>query len=190
MPYRLLDLAKEALSSSVLNLHAAVVMAQPGLGRRLSPADVSAMEVAVEKGVGLVNFDGLLSAYPAAYAQMLGVTSTTTAKAVSVRIFDSTHPITQGNSSGHEYELVQPVDVADVGSLRDAEILLCAGQGQPAAFAKRLGQGKVVQFTLASKFWLPEYFGHVKLYVFSGSGLAYQFKEIPAFEGAQSVVVE
>jgi hypothetical protein len=161
MPFQLFDLARETLSTKVLLDHPAVVIAQAGLGKHFSENDVAAIKEAVEQGVGLVNFDGLLSVYPAAYLRMLGIQSTSVARAVSVQVAETAHPVTAGSEPGRRYELVQPVEVAAAGSLPDASILLRTDQGRPAAFAEGLGKGRVVQFALPPKFWLPDYFGHV-----------------------------
>jgi hypothetical protein len=161
MPFQLFDLAKETLSTKVLLAHPAAVIAQAGLGRRLSEKDVAAITEAVEHGVGLVNFDGTLSAYPAAYLRMLGIQYIAVARAASVRVAEPAHPVTAGSEPGRQYELVQPIDWTDPGSLPKATILLRTGEDRTAAFAESLGKGRVVQFTLPPTFWLPEYFGHV-----------------------------
>ena len=160
MPFELLDLAKAELSDKTLLTHPAVVMAQPDLGKRLSDRDISLLEQAVKSGVGLANFDGNLSTYPSAYLRLLGVASAKAARAASLRIAKPSHPITAG-SPQTDYQLVQPIEVTDPGHLSDAQVLLQTDQGLPAAFTTRVGKGRIVQFTLPTKLWLPNYFGHV-----------------------------
>jgi hypothetical protein len=161
MPFEVLDLSKEPLAEKTLLAHCGVVIAQAGLGKRLSDNDVMALKGAIEKGVGLVSFDGMLATYPAAYRQMLGVQSTGLTRAVSVRITRVAHPITQSYDPAHEFQLIQPVDLTALDNLPKAQILLETEGKLPTAFAAQIGKGRIVQFTLSPNFWLPDYFGHV-----------------------------
>jgi hypothetical protein len=161
MPFEVLDLGADTLSAEILLSHSAIVLAQRGLGRRLSEEHVAAIQEAVEKGVGLVNFDGMLSDYPAVYQRMLGVQSPTAASTVSVAIACNTHPITRTYDPDQKYQLRRPVAFTSLDRIPPGEILLRTEQNLPAAFAMPLGKGRIVQFTVSPDFWLPEYFGHV-----------------------------
>jgi type 1 glutamine amidotransferase len=161
MPLQVLDLAVDTLSREVLEAHSAVVLAQRGLGHRLSESQVQAIKEAVEKGVGLVSFDGMLADYPAAYSQMLGVPTPVTASTTSVRLTNSTHPIARAYDPDQEYALRRPVAFGMLRQLPRGEVFLRTKQDLPAAFAMQLGKGRIVQFTLSPDFWRPEYFGHV-----------------------------
>ena len=160
MPFQVLDLHSQALSAGMLRSHPAVIMGQNGLGKSLSVPDIEAIEDAVDKGVGLVNLDGMLSLYPAAYRKMLGVQGEKTAHTSSVRITRHGHPITRLYDPDCKYQLRKPIALTSVEAAPNAEILLTADGDLPAMFALRLGKGKIVQFTVASDFWLPDYFGH------------------------------
>lgn len=161
MPFQVLDLAADTLTSEVLLSHSALVLAQGGLGHRLSEKHVAAIKEAVEEGVGLVSFDGLLSDYPAAYHKLLGVPSPAAAQTAALRIANNTHPITRASAPDQRHRLRRPVAFTAVSRIPHGDILLQTEQDLPAAFALSLGQGRVVQFTLSPEFWLPEYFGHV-----------------------------
>jgi hypothetical protein len=162
MPFQVLDLHSQALSVNMLRSHPAVIMGQNGLGKSLSVQAIEAIKDAVDKGVGLVNLDGMLSLYPAAYRKMLGVQGEKTAHTSSVRITRHGHPITRLYDPDCTYQLRKPVEVSSIETGPNAEILLIADGNLPAMFAMRLGKGKVVQFTVASDFWLPDYFGHAQ----------------------------
>lgn len=162
MPFQVLDLAAEPLTTEVLQNHSALVLAQSGLGHRLSEEHVAAIKEAVEKGVGLVNFDGMLSDYPAVYQRMLGVPSPAAAHTASVTVACHTHPITRACAADQKHQLLRPVAFTALDRIPRGDILLQTEQGLPAAFAVTVGKGRVVQFTLSPEFWLPEYFGHVQ----------------------------
>jgi len=161
MPFQVLDLAADTLTNEVLLGHSACLLAQSGLGHRLSEKHVEAIKEAVEQGVGLVSFDGMLCDYPAVYPRMLGVQSLATAQMASVRIAGKTHPITRAYDPEQQFRLKRPVTFTSVSPMPRGEILLRTEQGLPAVFAATLGKGRIVQFTVSPKFWLPEYFGHV-----------------------------
>lgn len=161
MPFEVLDLAGGKLTTEVLQSHSALVLAQSGLGHRLSEEQVAAIKEAIEAGMGLVNFDGILSDYPTAYRQMLGVESAAAARTASVAIASNTHPITHTYDAGQVFRLVRPVAFAALDRAPRGEILVRSEENLPAVFALGLGKGRIVQFTLSAEFWLPEYFGHV-----------------------------
>jgi len=161
MPFEVLDLSAATLTTEVLLGHSAVVLGQGGLGRRLSEKHVDAICEAIEKGIGLVNFDGMLSDYPAAYQRILGVELSTAARAAAVQIACNTHPVTLPYEAGQKFQVVRPVVATRLNHVPRGEILMRTDQGLPAVFAMAAGKGRIVQFTLSPKFWLPEYFGHV-----------------------------
>lgn len=161
MPFQVLDLAEGTLTADVLLSHSALVLGQGGLGHRLSGKDVAAIAEAIETGVGLVSFDGMLSDYPAAYHRISGVQSPVARQTASVRIACNTHPITRMHDLDRKHQALRPVPFSDVGRLSRGEILLRTEEDLPAVFATSLGKGRIVQFTLSSQFWLPQYFGHV-----------------------------
>ena len=161
MPFEVLDLPAGGLDPAVLLGHSAVVLGQGGLGHRLTDMHVDAIREAVEKGVGLINFDGMLCDYPPAYHRMLGVESPAAARAAAVRIACNTHPVTRTYDADEKFRLFRPVASTGLGRAPRGEILVRTDQGLPAVFAVAEGKGRIVQFTLSPKFWSPEYFGHV-----------------------------
>jgi hypothetical protein len=163
MPFQVLDLAAETLTTEVVLSHSAIVLAQGGLGHRLSEQHVKAMQHGIEKGVGLVNFDGMLGDYPASYQRMVGVQPPAMAMTHTalVRISGNSHPITRAYDPDQDFRLASPVALAVVGPSPHGEALLRCEEDRPAMFATALGRGRIVQFTLSPKFWLAEYFGHV-----------------------------
>jgi hypothetical protein len=62
---------------------------------------------------------------------------------------------------GQEFKTFRPVAATQLSRLPRGEILMRTEHGLPAVFAMTVGKGRVVQYALSSKFWLPEYFGHV-----------------------------
>jgi hypothetical protein len=160
MPFQVLDLHSQALSAGALLSHPAVILGQNGLGKSLSVQDIDAIKEAVDKGVGLVNLDGMLSAYPAAYRKLLGVHGERTAPISSVQVARHVHPITRLYDPERKYQLRKPIALTSVATGPNAEILLTADGNLPAMFALRLGKGKIVQFTVAADFWRSDYFGH------------------------------
>jgi hypothetical protein len=160
MPFEVFDLSAGTLDEEALLGHSAVVLGQGGLGRRLSEKLGGAIRAAVEMGVGLVNFDGMLGDYPASYQRMLGIEMPAAARAAAIRIASSTHPATRIYDADQEFRLLRPVVAAGLSRLPRGEMLLRTEQGLPAAFALAQGKGRIVQFTLSPRFWLPDYFGH------------------------------
>jgi hypothetical protein len=160
MPFEVFDLHRQSLNIETLLSHPAMVIGQNGLGKSFSVRDIDTIQEAVEKG--LVNLDGMLSVYPTAYRKMLGVRGEKTAHISSVQIARHTHPITRFYEPGRTYPLRKQIALTSCETAPSAEILLTAEGDRPAVFVLRCGRGKIVQWTLASDFWLPEYFGHAQ----------------------------
>jgi hypothetical protein len=92
---------------------------------------------------------------------MLGVQSPTSARAAAIRIACNTHPVTRTYDADETFRLVRPVASTALSRSPRGEILVRTDQGLPAVLAVAEGKGRIVQFTLSPRFWLPEHFGHV-----------------------------
>jgi hypothetical protein len=72
MPYRLLDLARQRPTASLLATSACVVIAQDGLGDSLTDGETKLIADAVAAGMGLVNFDADLRRYSGPMLEVFG----------------------------------------------------------------------------------------------------------------------
>ena len=75
MPYQVIDLAKEKLTLESMIGSSAMIIAQEGMGEKLSSAMGNDIKKAIEeRGIGLANFDHRLASYPSVFRQMLSGT--------------------------------------------------------------------------------------------------------------------
>lgn len=168
IPYEMLDLAKQNLSSEDLGACSALFVGQHHLGESLSKKDTESMIDAVRKGVGLVCFDGDIHRYGAPFKDALGLKTTEEPTHMPhlstemVRTVDNAHFIT----STRELDFIRfnkPVEVGNVVNIeREHEILMIIANnsGCPALIVETYGKGKVVIFTLSPRVWLNDYLGH------------------------------
>jgi len=168
MPYEVLDLAKDNLVVEALNDHSVVIIGQEHLGKSLSESNTSSIIEAVMSGTGLVCFDGDLHSYKNPLKDALGLWTSKEGTHMPhldtwmVRIWDNRHYITDAK----ELEFIRfnkQVDVCNIVNIeKDYNLLMTIANssGLPAAVTETVGKGRVVLFTVSSKIWLNEYFGH------------------------------
>ena len=165
MPYRVHDIGCEALSPTVLENAAAILIGQENFGLGVSSNETANLLAAVSRGTGLINLDPYLDRYDKALTDALGLVTGKssgfeTYGATSVRVDDVSHYITYTQKPGDIHGLRMPVPA--VRPLRDAQgwrFLATANDG-PAAIAGRVGSGRVVQWLVSPRLWTLQYFGH------------------------------
>jgi hypothetical protein len=164
LPYRVLDLGQTRLTPETLDALAVVLLAQAGLGQRLSEGEAVHLRAAVRGGLGLVCFDGDLAAYPAALRDVFGITGGASAIARSrVRLARDDHFITETRSRGESVVFAAPVAVCRLeapGWAAPEHCLLVTDDNWPALVARPFGQGRVVAWTLALVVWTNAVLGH------------------------------
>ncbi|MSS70180.1 MAG: hypothetical protein EXS64_01695 [Candidatus Latescibacteria bacterium] len=184
-PYRLLDLAKERPTPEGLNGCAGIVLAQNGLGERLSAAETGRIADAVRNGVGLVNFDYDLRLYSAPLLEMFGFEGINPHPYAtnSVRVREGEHDITGMQAGGEFHAFDRMVTGIAVERWREDVTPLADGilgkdqlvyirhlapwsafepRNFPFLFAGRWGKGRAVQFTLNQRVWRNAFFGHAR----------------------------
>jgi hypothetical protein len=185
LPYRLLNLATQRLTSKLLAECAAVVVAQNRLNEALGPADSAVLAEAVAAGVGLVNLDFDLRQLAAPLRGLFGFERIGPHPYATdlIRIATSQHYITGLQDAGelHRCRRMVTATIAeqwgpDVVAL--AEGLLGREQlvytrhlvpgsafeprNFPLLFAARCGQGRAVQFAVNVRLWRQAYLGHAQ----------------------------
>jgi len=164
LPYRVLDLGQARLTPEALGTLPALVLAQAGLGDRLSETEAGYVRDAVRAGLGLVCFDGGLAAYPAALREVLGVAGRAIAvNRDCVRLARDDHFITATRERGETVVFSQPVAVCRVdgpGFGAPEDVLLVTADQWPALAARPYGRGRVVAWTLAVDVWRQTHLGH------------------------------
>ena len=184
MPYRLLDLARERPTAANLASCAALVLAQDGLGDRLTQAETRLVAEAVSGGVGLVNFDWDLRRYDGALRQIWGFERVERLPIASDLFFvpECNHPLTWLQPAPVFHRARRMVTGLVVEGWRaDVEPLveMVLGKDQliyirhlvpgnayepkhyPVVFAGRWGQGRAVQWTVNSRLWRAGALGHL-----------------------------
>ena len=183
LPFRLHDLAKETLTSKVLEGCAAVVIAQARLGDRLSAGEADLLAEAVRgQGLGLVNMDGHLHPYPGGLLELMELdVEPIPLFSDRLRIGNETHFIAHNQRAGELVDLHRPLPFAQVkriGSHVSTLVEAVMGKDQliyarhhapetayepghyPAVLAAPCGRGRVVQFTWSPRIWLQDFLGH------------------------------
>ena len=167
IPFRLLDLAREAVTDDALAGCRAAIVFQEHLGPRLGEAGAAALLRAASDGMGLVSFDADLAGYGPAWLAAAGLAGagrggevvTGGTQALGVR--DTEHPITWMQQGATDKRLKVPVPTALARVVApDAAVLLEDAGGAPMLVARPLGRGRVVQWLVSPKLWLRQYFGH------------------------------
>ena len=165
MPYRVWDIPGTSLRAEDLLQHRAVVIAQEHFGESLRPEDVGELLRAVEAGVGLVNFDHDVSRFAAQYAESLGLPRKGMEIVVgdSVSLHDTSAFITWTREAGERVAFRRPVPVCRtaVKSTAGWQPLVLADE-TPALAVRPFGHGRVVQWLVSPKVWLPEVLGHAR----------------------------
>lgn len=168
MPYAIFDLGYRDLQPEDLSEHSAVVIAQEDIGSALSSVELDALIDAVQKGVGLVNFDNILQPYGEAYREMLGVEYNTQVGLIKyeicreVVIKENEHYITHAQKVGAEHRIKMPLGVYSLKVKgNNVSVVAETKTGTPVILVIKSGQGKIVQFTIPPRLWLDQYLGHI-----------------------------
>jgi hypothetical protein len=163
MPYRLRDLSLGPLHAEELLRHRGVVIAQEHLGEALRPADLAEILKAVHAGVGLVNFDFDVRRYDQSYMEALGfvLAARTAAAASGATVTDNTAFLTYTRTTGERIPFKRAVPAFSVKT-NAGTAPVCFGDGSPLLVACGLGEGRVVQWLVSPKLWLPEVLGHAR----------------------------
>jgi hypothetical protein len=184
MPYRLLDLARERPTAAALAACAELVLAQDGLGDRMTPAETRLIVEAVSGGLGLVNFDWDLRRYDGALLEMWGFEQVERLPIASDLFFvpDNRHAITWLQPAPVFHRAKRMVTGLVVKGWRDGVeplVEMVLGKDQlvytrhlvpgnafepkhyPVALAGRWGQGRAVQWTVNPRLWRAGALGHL-----------------------------
>jgi hypothetical protein len=184
MPYRLLDLARERPTALALAACAGLVLAQDGLGDRLTTPETRLIVEAVSGGLGLVNFDWDLRRYDGALLEIWGFERVRRLPIASDLFFvpDNRHPLTWLQPAPVFHRAKRMVTGLVVEGRREAVeplVEMVLGKDQliyirhlvpgnayepkhyPVAFAGRWGQGRAVQWTVNPRLWRAGALGHL-----------------------------
>lgn len=184
MPYRLLDLAEERPTVASLRGCAGLVIAQDGLGARLSAAEEQLIADGVAAGMGLVSFDGDLRGYRGPLPEVFGFRGVERLPYATnlLLVPSNSHYITRLQDCGAFHQSARMVSAVMVREWRpDAVVLAEAVLGKeqlvysrhivpgnayeprhyPAAFAARWGSGRAVQWLVNPRLWRAGALGHL-----------------------------
>jgi hypothetical protein len=167
IPFRVLDLARSAVTDAALAGCRAVVIAQEHVGARAKGAGVGALLRAVQEGMGLVSFDADLGLYGDELLRAAGLGGAgrggelITGGTQHVGVTDNRHPVTwqQDGDLVKRLKVPAPTTLARVAA-PDVTVLAEDGEGAPLLVARPFGAGRVVQWLVSPKIWLRQYFGH------------------------------
>ena len=185
IPYRLLDLATERPTPAALDKCAAVVLAQNRLGETLDEDETRMLAAAVERGVGLVNFDGDLRYWKGPLLEIFGFEGINPHPYATdvLRVREVDHYITALQDKGEYHTFDRAVTAIGVEKWGEDVVPLAEGllgkeqliyirhlapwsafepRNYPLLFATRRGKGKAVQFTLNLRVWRKAFFGHAR----------------------------
>ena len=184
LPYRMLDLAGTRPTPALLASCAGLVLAQDGLGDRLTEAETQIIAEAVRAGLGLVNLDWDLRRYAGPLLDIFGFADVGRLPFASDQFYvrDDTHYITWLQTGRRFHTAKRMVTALAVGSWRaDVAPLveMALGKDQlvytrhlvpgnvfeprhyPVVFAARWGQGRAVQFAVNPRVWRAAALGHL-----------------------------
>jgi len=162
IPYQILDLANKSLTMDEVNRHCGIVIGEENLGKCLSSETIKILIAAIKEGIGLVSFDGALFDYPSSYLDILSIELKGIREFSSLKISFNNHPLTDIYELNKLYKLNKPLEIPETEVKKNNTLLLETEEGLPAVFVSRYGKGRIVQYTFSPKFWLPEYFGHLR----------------------------
>jgi hypothetical protein len=183
-PYRLLDLAHQRPTAELLAGCAALIIAQDGLGDRLTPAESRLIADAVAAGMGLVNLDWDLRRYHGPLLEIFGFQGVERLPFASdlVLVPSNEHYITWFQQPRAFHQAQRMVTALIVREWRDdvlplAEAVLGKEQliyirhlvpgnafeprHYPILFAAQWGQGRAVQWTINPRLWRAGALGHL-----------------------------
>ena len=185
IPYRVHDLSKKRLTKEILEGCADIVLAQSRVGRFLTDQEQCLIVQMVNEGAGLVNFDEDLRNYCSTYLDMFGFDRINPHPYVTsiLRIRNNEHYITQLQDPGecHVFNRMTTAIAVEKWS-KNMQVLAEGHLGKeqltyirhlapwsafepkeyPVIFAGQIGKGRAVQFTISSRMWRKEFFGHVR----------------------------
>lgn len=184
MPYRLLDLASQRPTAELLAGCAGLVIAQDGLGDRLSDAETRLIADAVAEGMGLVNFDWDLRRYHGPLLEVFGFQGIERLPYASnlILVPSSDHYITWLHQPRAFHESKRMVTAVMVKEWRDGVVPLAEavlGKEQliyirhlvpgnafepkhyPMVFAGQWGRGRAVQWAMNPRLWRVGALGHL-----------------------------
>jgi hypothetical protein len=184
IPYRLLDLARQRVTSELLRECAGLVIAQDELGNRLSEAETRLIADAVSEGIGLINFDWDLRRYHGALLEIFGFQNVDRLPFASDLIYvpANDHYICSLQQPGAFHKSQRMVTALIIRGLRDdvvplAEAVLAKEQltyirhlvpnnafepgHYPIVFAAHWGRGRAVQYTVNPRLWRAGALGHL-----------------------------
>jgi hypothetical protein len=183
-PYRLLDLAYQRPTAHALQNCAALLIAQDGLGDRLSPGETQLIADAVHHGTGLINFDWDLRHYHGPLLEIFGFRGVERLPIASnlLLIPSNEHYITWLQQPRAFHASQRMVTALVVQEWRDDVVPLAEavlGKEQliyirhlvpgnafeprhyPFLFATQWGQGRAVQYTMNPRLWRASALGHL-----------------------------
>jgi len=184
MPYRLLDLAQQRPSTELLADCAGLVIAQDGLGDRLSEGETRLIADAVAEGMGLVNFDWDLRRYHGPLLEVFGFRRIERLPYASnlILVPSNDHYITWLHQRRAFHQSKRMVTALMVKEWRDDVVPLAEavlGKEQliyirhlepgnafepghyPIIFATQWGRGRAVQYTMNPRLWRAGALGHL-----------------------------
>ena len=152
VPCREIDLAKEEST----NFNASgILIAQEGLGERMSKETKESLYQALKQGTGLINLDYHLDSWKELH-QPLKIERIEKENKTSLVRIGETHYINQLQQPEAEKELLQPLEFLRVKT--EGEPLLLSEDNSPLLLCSP--SLKLVQFLISPKLWDEEYFGH------------------------------
>ncbi len=167
IPFRVVDLAGQAVTDDALRGCRAAVVFQEHLGPRLGAAGLAALLRATDEGMGLVNFDADVAGYGTAWLRAAGLGGAGRGGEVvaggtqEINVRENRHPITWWQDGDRRKVLKVPAPITLArASGPDAITLLEDGDGAPLLVARPFGRGRIVQWLVSPKIWLRQYFGH------------------------------
>ncbi len=183
-PYRLVDLAAERLTAPLLAACAGVVIAQDGVGNRLSEAEARLIADAVSAGMGFVNLDWDLRQAPGPLLEIFGFRGVERLPYASdlIRVPANDHYVTWLHQAGAFHKSRRMVTALAVKEWREdvvplAEALLGKDQlvyirhlvpgnayepgHYPIVFAASWGRGRAVQYMMNPRLWRNGALGHL-----------------------------
>lgn len=163
IPYRIIDLAKEELTSEEMANSSVLVIAQEGIGERFSSIGNDIKKAIVELGIGLVNFDHRLIFYSPDLRNVFAGTDKdinfTFSKGLSIK--DNRHFITETYEKGQKAEFLRDVEMALLPSSCKENVLVASLENYPVLRLVNLRKGRIIQFLISPRIWHAKYFGHL-----------------------------
>lgn len=162
IPFMTVDLVQTNILRYQFADISAIVIVHDNVGQRISTQLAEQIMIALDSGVGLVNFDSNLSAFWPNFKKMWcsSFQSTDTSE---IRKTDLSHFITCGQEKGKSKYCEKPVSTCKVSNLASSvQVLLENNKSDPLLLIKQNSRCRMVQFVVSPRIWLREYFGHAE----------------------------